>query len=69
MGAVVVGGVNIFGGSGSVIGVLLGATMIDLLDSSLVRWELVSEFWREAVSGHADSVARSLWTPCSHAAF
>lgn len=51
VGAVVVGGVNIFGGSGSVIGVLLGATMIDLLDSSLVRWELVSEFWREAVLG------------------
>lgn len=51
VGAVVVGGVNIFGGSGSVLGVLLGATLIDLLDSSLVRWELVSEFWREAVLG------------------
>ena len=51
VGAVVVGGVNIFGGSGSVIGVLLGATLIDLLDTSLVRWELVSEFWRDAVLG------------------
>ena len=51
VGAVVVGGVNIFGGSGSVIGVLLGATMIDLIDSSLVRWVLVSEFWRDAVLG------------------
>ena len=51
VGAVVVGGVNIFGGSGSVIGVLLGATLIDLLDSSLVRWALVSEFWRDAVLG------------------
>ncbi|NND19692.1 MAG: ABC transporter permease [Silicimonas sp.] len=51
VGAVVVGGVNIFGGSGSVIGVLLGAVMIDLIDSSLVRWELVSEFWRDAVLG------------------
>ena len=51
VGAVVVGGVNIFGGSGSVIGVLLGATMIDLIDTSLVRWPLVSEFWRDAVLG------------------
>lgn len=51
VGAVVVGGVNIFGGSGSVIGVLLGATLIDLIDMSLVRWQLVSEFWRDAVLG------------------
>jgi rhamnose transport system permease protein len=51
VGAVVVGGVNIFGGSGSVLGVLLGAALIDLIDTSLVRWELVSEFWREAVLG------------------
>jgi len=51
VGAVVVGGVNIFGGSGNVIGVLIGAALIDLIDTSLVRWELVSEFWREAVLG------------------
>jgi rhamnose transport system permease protein len=51
VGAVVVGGVNIFGGSGSIIGVLIGASLIDLIDTSLVRWELVSEFWREAVLG------------------
>ena len=51
VGAVVVGGVNIFGGSGSIIGVLIGATMIDLIDTSLVRWEFVSEFWREAILG------------------
>ncbi|MCX7889340.1 MAG: ABC transporter permease [Rhodobacteraceae bacterium] len=51
VGAVVVGGVNIFGGSGNVIGVLVGAALIDLIDTSLVRWELVSEFWREAVLG------------------
>ncbi|MCP4385416.1 MAG: ABC transporter permease [Hyphomicrobiales bacterium] len=49
--AVVVGGVNIFGGSGSVIGVLIGASLIDLLETSLVRWALVSEFWRDAVLG------------------
>ncbi len=51
VGAVVVGGVNIFGGSGNVLGVLIGAALIDLIDTSLVRWELVSEFWREAVLG------------------
>jgi rhamnose transport system permease protein len=47
----VVGGVNIFGGSGSVIGALIGAILVDLIDTSLVRWQLVSEFWREAVLG------------------
>jgi rhamnose transport system permease protein len=51
VGAVVVGGVNIFGGSGNVIGVLVGAALIDVIDTSLVRWEVVSEFWREAVLG------------------
>jgi len=47
----VVGGVNIFGGSGTVLGALIGAILVDLIDTSLVRWELVSEFWREAVLG------------------
>jgi rhamnose transport system permease protein len=47
----VVGGVNIFGGSGTVIGALIGAILVDLIDSSLVRWALISEFWREAVLG------------------
>lgn len=49
--AVVVGGVNIFGGSGTVIGALLGAIMIDLLDNSLIRWLEISEFWRDALLG------------------
>lgn len=49
--AAVVGGVNIFGGSGSVTGAFLGAVLVDLIDTSLVRWQLVSEFWREAVLG------------------
>jgi rhamnose transport system permease protein len=51
VGAVVVGGVNIFGGSGNVLGVLIGAALIDVIDTSLVRWEVVSAFWREAVLG------------------
>jgi rhamnose transport system permease protein len=49
--AAVVGGVAIFGGSGSVIGALIGAILVDLIDTSLVRWPLVTEFWREAVLG------------------
>ncbi len=49
--AVVVGGVNIFGGSGSMIGALLGATLIDLLQQSLIRWLEVSEFLRDAILG------------------
>jgi rhamnose transport system permease protein len=49
--AVVVGGVNIFGGSGSIIGVLLGTVLVDTIDNSLIRWAVVSEFWREALLG------------------
>lgn len=49
--AVVVGGVNIFGGAGSIIGALLGATLIDLLQQSLIRWLQVSEFLRDAILG------------------
>lgn len=49
--AAVVGGVNIFGGSGTVIGATLGAILVDVIDTSLVRWQVVSEFWREAVLG------------------
>jgi rhamnose transport system permease protein len=49
--AVVVGGVNIFGGTGTVIGALLGAILIDLLENSLIRWLEISEFWRDALLG------------------
>lgn len=49
--AAVVGGVSINGGTGSVIGALIGAILVDTIDTSLVRWPLVSEFWREAVLG------------------
>jgi rhamnose transport system permease protein len=49
--AVVVGGVNIFGGSGSIVGVVLGTLLVDVIDNSLIRWAVVSEFWREALLG------------------
>lgn len=49
--AVVVGGVNIFGGSGTVFGALLGAIMIDLLDQGLNRMPNISQFWLDALLG------------------
>jgi rhamnose transport system permease protein len=49
--AVVVGGVNMFGGSGTVVGALLGTVLIDLLEQSLIRWLEISEFWRDAILG------------------
>ena len=45
--AAVVGGVNIFGGSGT----LVGALLVNLLDLSLLRVPGLSEFWRDAVLG------------------
>ncbi len=49
--AVVVGGTSTMGGVGSAFGTLLGASMIGLLDQSLLRWRLISEFWRDALLG------------------
>ncbi len=49
--AVVVGGVNIFGGSGTIIGVVLGTVLVDTIDNSLTRWAIISEFWRDALLG------------------
>ncbi len=49
--AVVVGGINIFGGSGSMMGALLGTILIATLEQSLLRWSIVSEFWRDALLG------------------
>jgi rhamnose transport system permease protein len=48
--AVVVGGVNIFGGSGTVIGAMLGAVMIGTLEQSLFRLQ-ISQFWLDALLG------------------
>lgn len=49
--AVVVGGVNIFGGVGSIVGAVIGAFLIDLLNQSLTRMPSVSEFVRDAILG------------------
>ena len=49
--AVVVGGVNIFGGSGSMVGAALGVLLIEVLQQSLLRWASVSEFVKDAILG------------------
>jgi rhamnose transport system permease protein len=49
--AAVVGGVSTAGGSGTMIGALLGAIMINLLQQSLLRWLRISEFWVDALLG------------------
>ena len=70
--AAVVGGVNIFGGSGTVTGAMLGGVMIGTLEQSLLRLQ-INEFWRDAVMGllilmavASDAVIlnrlRALWT-------
>jgi len=48
--AVVVGGVNIFGGSGTVIGAALGALFLTLVANALILLRL-SQFWLEAIYG------------------
>ena len=47
---VVVGGASIFGGSGSVLGVLLGALLVSFTTTALVFLK-VSSFWEQAVLG------------------
>lgn len=49
--AVVVGGVNIFGGSGSMVGALIGATLVETIQQSLIRVPGLSEFWIDALLG------------------
>jgi rhamnose transport system permease protein len=49
--AAVVGGVSTMGGSGTMIGALLGAMLINLLQQSLLRWPVISNFWVGALLG------------------
>ena len=48
--APVVGGVNIFGGSGSVLGVVLGAFLLGIINNALTLIG-ISPFWQLAVQG------------------
>lgn len=57
--AVVVGGVNIFGGSGTVFGAVLGAVLLGTIANALTVLRL-SEFWLQAISGAVILVAVAL---------
>lgn len=48
--AVVVGGVNIFGGSGTVFGAFIGVILISTIEQSLIRLQ-INEFWKDALLG------------------
>jgi rhamnose transport system permease protein len=48
--AVVVGGVAIFGGSGTVLGAALGALLLNTIDQALVA-SRISSFWNQAIAG------------------
>lgn len=48
--AVVVGGININGGSGTMFGMMLGAILMGILEQSLIRMQ-INEFWKDAFFG------------------
>jgi rhamnose transport system permease protein len=48
--AVVVGGVSVNGGSGSIAGVLLGAAILSVISIGLALMD-VSQFWLQAIQG------------------
>ena len=56
--AVVVGGVNIFGGSGTVVGAALGALFLGFIANALILLRL-SQFWLQAIYGAVILVAVS----------
>jgi rhamnose transport system permease protein len=57
--AVVVGGVNIFGGSGEILGAMLGAIVLGTIDNAL-SFLRVSQFWLQAIDGAAILIAVTL---------
>ena len=57
--AVVVGGVNIFGGSGTVVGAALGALFLGFISNALILVRL-SQFWLQALYGVVILVAVAL---------
>ena len=57
--AVVIGGVNVFGGSGTVLGVVLGAVLVATIQDGFTLLQL-SEFWKIFFNGVAIVVAVAL---------
>ena len=54
--AVVIGGVNVFGGSGTILGVVLGAVLVATIQDGFTLLR-VSEFWKWFFDGAAIVVA------------
>ncbi|MCP2164191.1 ABC transporter permease [Goodfellowiella coeruleoviolacea] len=50
IGAVVIGGASLFGGSGSILGTVLGGTLLTLITNGLIALQ-VSAYWQQAVQG------------------
>ncbi len=50
--AAVIGGVNVFGGSGTILGVVIGATLVATIESGFTLLR-ISEFWRLFFNGFA----------------
>ncbi len=57
--AAVIGGVNLFGGSGSILGVVLGALLIGTIENGFTLLKM-SEFWKVAFQGVAIVAAVTL---------
>jgi rhamnose transport system permease protein len=54
--AAVIGGVNVFGGAGSILGVALGAVLVATIENGFTLLR-ISEFWRLFFNGLAIVVA------------
>ena len=63
--AVVIGGVNVFGGSGSVLGVVLGAALVATIQNGFTLLHL-SEFWKLFFNGFAIVVAVAINALVTH---
>ena len=50
--AVVIGGVNVFGGSGTILGVVLGGLLVAVIQDGFTLLR-ISEFWRLFFNGFA----------------
>ncbi len=61
IGAVVIGGASLFGGVGTVLGTMLGATLLGLIANGLVQLG-VSAYWQQAATGVVIIIAVALNT-------
>jgi ribose transport system permease protein len=61
IGAVVIGGASLFGGVGTILGTMLGATLLGLIANGLVQLG-VSSYWQQAATGTVIIIAVALNT-------